>query len=163
MEKRRIIGIDLGTTNSVVAVNDNGQPRIIPSPEGGNKIPSVVAFLKEKEVTVGEIAKRQAATNPTRTITSVKRLMGKYYSSLSETDMQMGYQIINDGDLILINIDNSGFSPEQISGFILKKLKETAERYLNEEVTEAIITVPLISTICSGRQPRKPLAWQGSK
>lgn len=117
----KIIGIDLGTTNSVVAVMEGGEPVIIPNAEGSRTTPSVVAFTKDGERLVGEIAKRQAITNPERTITSVKREMGSNYS---------------------VNIDGKTYNPQEISAMILQKLKSDAESYIGEKVTQAVITVP---------------------
>ncbi len=117
----KIIGIDLGTTNSVVAVMEGGEPVVIPSHEGARTTPSVVAFTKEGERLVGQIAKRQAITNPDRTISSVKRKMGSDYK---------------------VNIDDKSYNPQEISAMILQKLKTDAEAYLGDKVTQAVITVP---------------------
>jgi len=138
----KVIGIDLGTTNSVVAFAEAGQPIVIPNTEGGNRTPSVVAFLDTGEVVVGEIARRQAATNPKRTIYSVKRLMGRKYEDIEESGDVFTYDIVNQDDDILIDIDGMGYKPHQISALILRKLKESAEQYLGEEARQAIITVP---------------------
>src|SRR3982750_790350 len=117
----RAVGIDLGTTNSVVAVLEGGEPTVIANAEGARTTPSVVAFAKSGEVLVGEVAKRQAVTNVDRTIRSVKRHMGTDWS---------------------ITIDGKKFTPQQISAFILQKLKKDAEDYLGEKITDAVITVP---------------------
>src|SRR5881398_1887617 len=117
----RAVGIDLGTTNSVVTVLEGGEPNVIANTEGSRTTPSVVAFAKNGEVLVGEVAKRQAVTNPDRTIRSVKRHMGTSWA---------------------IDIDGKKFTPQQISAFILQKLKRDAESYLGEPVTDAVITVP---------------------
>src|SRR6476660_3771740 len=117
----RAVGIDLGTTNSVVAILEGGEPTVIANAEGSRTTPSVVAFAKNAEVLVGEVAKRQAVTNVDRTIRSVKRHMG--------TDWK-------------INLDGKDFNPQQMSAFILQKLKRDAEAYLGEKVTDAVITVP---------------------
>jgi molecular chaperone DnaK len=138
----KIIGIDLGTTYSLVAIVEQKTPLIIPNAEGNNKTPSVVAFLDNGEVIVGEIARRQAITNPSRTITSIKRLMGRSYSLISETNELLPYKIIGRDDQVLVDIDGMGYKPEQISALILQKLKEAAEKYLREQVHYAIITVP---------------------
>ena len=114
----KIIGIDLGTTNSVVAVMEGGEPVIIPNAEGSRTTPSVVAFTKDGERLVGEIAKRQAITNPERTITSVKREMGSNYS---------------------VNIDGKTYNPQEISAMILQKLKSDAESYIGEKVTRRLL------------------------
>jgi molecular chaperone DnaK len=138
----RIIGIDLGTTFSLVAIVEGSEPFIIPNTEGSNKTPSVVAFMEKGEVIVGEIARRQAATNPQRTITSIKRLMGRTYSDISERDERFAFEITEKDDLLLVNINGMGYKPEQISALILQKLKEAAEAYLQEKIHQAIITVP---------------------
>ena len=121
----RIIGIDLGTTNSCVAVMEGGEPVIIPNAEGGRTTPSVVAFSKTGERMVGSLAKRQAVTNHDRTISSIKRQMGTNYR---------------------VNIDGHKYTPQEISAMILQKLKRDAESYLGEPVTEAVITVPAYFT-----------------
>lgn len=140
----KIIGIDLGTTFSVVAVLDEstGEPVVIPNTEGSNKTPSIVAITDDDEILVGEIARRQMATNPTGTVTAVKRLMGRYYSDIEGSGEQFPFPITAEDDLILINIRGVGYTPQQISSLILKKLKDSAEDYLGETVAEAIITVP---------------------
>ena len=117
----KIIGIDLGTTNSCVAVMEGGEPVVIANAEGGRTTPSVVAFAKNGERLVGQVAKRQAVTNPERTIISIKRHMGTDYK---------------------VNIDDKGYTAPEISAMILQKLKADAESYLGETVTEAVITVP---------------------
>ncbi|NLD52662.1 MAG: Hsp70 family protein, partial [Clostridiales bacterium] len=117
----KIIGIDLGTTNSCVAVMEGGEPLVIPNAEGGRTTPSVVAFAKDGERLVGQIAKRQAITNPDRTISSIKRKMGSDYK---------------------INIDGKAYTPQDISAMILQKMKQEAESYLGETVSQAVITVP---------------------
>jgi molecular chaperone DnaK len=137
-----ILGIDLGTTNSVVAITIGSDPVVMPNSEGGNKTPSVVAFLDNGDVVVGEIALRQAATNPVRTISSVKRLMGRNLEDIEDAGDMFPYQLVShEGDL-LIDVDGMGYRPEQISALILKKLKESAESYLGTEVNRAVITVP---------------------
>jgi molecular chaperone DnaK len=140
----RIIGIDLGTTYSVVAILDEAtcEPVVIPNAEGSNTTPSIVAFTESGEVLVGEIARRQIATNPTCTVSSVKRLMGKYYSDIEESGEQFPFAVTHEDDQILINIRGIGYTPQQISALILKKLKDSAEEYLGHPATKAIITVP---------------------
>ena len=118
----KVIGIDLGTTNSVVAVMEGGEPTVITNPEGSRLTPSVVGFTKDGQRLVGQMAKRQAISNPTRTISSIKRHMG-----------EAGYRV---------EIDDKKYSPEEISAMILQKLKADAEKYLGETVTQAVITVP---------------------
>lgn len=138
-----IIGIDLGTTNSVVAILLDGQPRVIQNSEGWSKTPSVVAFLDDGEIVVGEIAKRQAATNPRRTISSVKRLMGRSYSDLVRENFNPPFTLKTDGsDSVLIDVDGVGYTPQQISALILEKMKRSVEDAIGEPVSEAIITVP---------------------
>ncbi|MBX3727763.1 MAG: molecular chaperone DnaK [Candidatus Sumerlaeia bacterium] len=140
--EERIIGIDLGTTNSVVALCLGAEPEVIPNPEGSNKTPSVVAFLENGEIVVGEIARRQAATNPKRTISSVKRLMGQTLEDLEGEGAIIPYQLVEHEGQLLVDVDGMGYRPEQISALVLKKLKESAEAYLGEDVTKAVITVP---------------------
>ena len=141
-EETRIIGIDLGTTNSVVAATEGSDPIVIPNQEGANKTPSVVAFLDNNECIVGEIARRQAATNPERTISSIKRLMGGDYEEVSERVEHFPFNLVQHDDRLLIDINGLGYSPEQISALVLKKLKESAENHLGESVEQAVITVP---------------------
>jgi len=141
-EDARIIGIDLGTTNSVVAIIEGDEPVVIPNQEGSNKTPSVVAFLDDNECIVGEIARRQAATNPLRTISSIKRIMGMDFEQAEERGGQLPFNIVDHEGKLLIDINGFGYSPEQISALVLKKLKESAEAYLGQEVRQAVITVP---------------------
>ncbi len=138
----KIVGIDLGTTNSLIAFMEGSEPIIIPNAEGSNKTPSVVAFLDNGEVVVGEIARRQAPTNSNRTVMSIKRLMGRTYSDILESGDILPYRIIGKDDQILIDIGGMGYRPEQLSALILQKLKESAENYLQEPVQQAIVTVP---------------------
>jgi molecular chaperone DnaK len=141
----KIIGIDLGTTNSGVAVMEAGEPTIIPSSEGGRLTPSVVAVSKAGERMVGTVAKRQAVTNPDNTIFSIKRLMGRKYSdSTVKRDIELlPYKITEapNGDAKVV-MGGKEYSPPEISAFILQKLKADAEAYLGETVTQAVITVP---------------------
>jgi molecular chaperone DnaK len=139
----KIIGIDLGTTNSVVAVMEAGQPTVIPNQEGQRTTPSVVAFTKSGERLVGQVAKRQAITNPENTIFSIKRFMGRRYDEVSEEMKMVPYKVVR-GDNGDARVDVSGkkMSPPEISAMILTKLKEAAESYLGEKVTQAVITVP---------------------
>lgn len=139
----KIIGIDLGTTNSCVSVMEGNEPVVIPNSEGKRTTPSMVAFIKNGERKVGDPAKRQAITNPTKTVYSIKRFMGEPYSSLSVDIDRVTYNVIKgDNDTPRIKIDNRKFSPQEISAMILQKMKKTAEDYLGQEVTEAVITVP---------------------
>jgi molecular chaperone DnaK len=139
----KVIGIDLGTTNSVVAVMEGGDPVVIPNAEGGRTTPSVVGFSKDGERLVGQIAKRQAVTNPTNTIFSIKRFMG---GKLSETQTETGrvpYKIVRgQNDLAAVEVQGKTFTPPEISAMILQKMKQTAEDYLGHAVTKAVITVP---------------------
>ena len=140
-----IIGIDLGTTNSCVAVMDGGKPKVLENSEGDRTTPSVVAFTDDDEVLVGQSAKRQAVTNPTNTLYAVKRLIGrKFKDDVVQKDIEMvPYTIAaaDNGDA-WVEADGKKYSPSQISAFILQKMKETAESYLGEDVDQAVITVP---------------------
>lgn len=140
----KIIGIDLGTTNSVASVMEGGKAKVIPTAEGGNIVPSIVAQNKTGERLVGVLAKRQAITNPENTIYSVKRLIGrKYEDDEVQRDLKvLPYKVVKDGDKVKVAMGNDTFSPEQISAFILQKIKSDAEAYLGEKVTDAVITVP---------------------
>jgi molecular chaperone DnaK len=139
----KIIGIDLGTTNSVVAVMEGGQPAVIPNQEGGRTTPSVVGFAKSGERLVGQVAKRQAVTNPENTIYSIKRFMGRRFNEVSEELKLVPYKAVpgENGDA-RVEIQGKKYSPPEISAMILGKLKEAAEAYLGEKVTKAVITVP---------------------
>ena len=139
----KIIGIDLGTTNSVVAVMEGGEPRVIANQEGARTTPSVVAFDDKGQTLVGQIARRQAVVNPTRTLFSVKRLMGHRHEELTNETERLPYEVVKapNGDAH-IEVDGNRYSPPEISAKILRKLKEAAEKYLGEDVTEAVITVP---------------------
>jgi molecular chaperone DnaK len=142
----KIIGIDLGTTNSVVAVMEGGEPVVITNPEGGRLTPSVVAFTKAGERLVGQVAKRQAVTNPENTIFSIKRFMGRRFDEVSEEMKMVPFRVEPDGGRVSVVIDSSGgqkkMPPEQISAMVLEKLKNAAQEYLGQPVTEAVITVP---------------------
>jgi molecular chaperone DnaK len=139
----KIIGIDLGTTNSVVAVVEGGVPTVIPNPEGNRLTPSVVAFVDGAETHVGEPARRQAVTNPTRTIQSIKRFMGRRFSEISDNDRLVPYKVgKSDSGYVEVNIDGKSYSPQEISAKTLRKLKESAEAYLGHKVNKAVITVP---------------------
>ena len=139
----KIIGIDLGTTNSVVAVMEGGQPVVIPNQEGGRTTPSVVGFAKSGERLVGQVAKRQAVTNPENTIYSIKRFMGRRFDEVSEEMKLVPYKVAKgDSNDARVDIGGKKYSPPEISAMILGKLKEAAESYLGEKVTKAVITVP---------------------
>jgi molecular chaperone DnaK len=139
----KLIGIDLGTTNSVVAVMEGGTPVVIPNQEGSRLTPSVVAFTKDGEILVGQIAKRQAVTNPENTVFSIKRFMGRRYDEVQQEVKLVPYKVVKapNGDA-RIEIRGKQYSPPEISGMILRKLKEAAEAHLGEKVTQAVITVP---------------------
>jgi molecular chaperone DnaK len=138
----KIIGIDLGTTNSVVAVMEGGEPKVIPNEEGGRTTPSVVAFTKSGERLVGQVAKRQAITNPENTIYSIKRFMGRRYDEITEEAKMVPYKVVKAGDHIAVIAQGKEYTPPQISAMILQKLKKAAEDYLGGPVTDAVITVP---------------------
>jgi molecular chaperone DnaK len=139
----KIIGIDLGTTNSVVAVMEGGDPVVIPNAEGGRTTPSVVAFTKDNERLVGQVAKRQAVTNPKQTIFSIKRFMGRRTDEVTEETRRVPYKITAGANgLASVEIAGKKYSPPEISAMILQKMKQTAEDYLGTKVTEAVITVP---------------------
>ena len=137
----KIIGIDLGTTNSCVAIMEGGEPVVIPNAEGGRTTPSIVAFKKDERI-VGQPAKNQMITNPEGTIYSVKRFIGHRYSELTDELKRVPYKIVPQGDDVRIEVDGKKYSTQEISAFILQKMKKTAEDYLGEPVTEAVITVP---------------------
>ncbi|MCI0545900.1 MAG: Hsp70 family protein, partial [Candidatus Rokubacteria bacterium] len=139
----KVIGIDLGTTNSVVAVMEGGQPVVIPNEEGGRTTPSVVAFTDEGERLVGAIAKRQAITNPRRTIYSIKRFMGRRLSEVPEEIRLVPYEVVEGKEgMVAVKVGDQRFSPPEISAMILQKLKASAEAYLGQKISAAVITVP---------------------
>jgi molecular chaperone DnaK len=139
----KIIGIDLGTTNSVVAVMEGSEPKVIANAEGNRLTPSVVAFTDKGEVLVGEPAKRQAVTNPTRTVYSVKRFMGRRHNEVETEEKMVPYKVVGgSSDYVKIKAGEQEFTPQEISGKILRKLKEAAESYLGHKVNKAVITVP---------------------
>jgi len=138
----KIIGIDLGTTNSVVAVMEGGEPKVVANEEGGRTTPSVVSFTKTGERLVGQVAKRQAITNPENTVYSIKRFMGRRYEEVNEEMKMVPYKVVRDGDHVAIEIMGKKYTPPEISAMILQKLKKAAEDYLGEKITEAVITVP---------------------
>jgi molecular chaperone DnaK len=139
----KVIGIDLGTTNSCVAVLEGGEATVIPNAEGGRTTPSVVAFTREGERLVGQVAKRQAVTNPENTIFSIKRFMGRKFSEVAEETKMVPYKVVPapNGD-VRVEVSGKQYSPPEISAMILQKLKQAAEDYLGEKVTKAVITVP---------------------
>jgi molecular chaperone DnaK len=142
----KIIGIDLGTTNSVVAVMEGGEPVVITNSEGGRLTPSVVGFTKSGERLVGQVAKRQAVTNPENTVFSIKRFMGRRYDEVSEEMKMVPFRVVPDGERVAVSINADGsdkkYSPPEVSAMILQKLKQAAEDYLGQPVTQAVITVP---------------------
>jgi molecular chaperone DnaK len=139
----KIIGIDLGTTNSVVAVMEGGDPVVIPNAEGGRTTPSVVAFTKDGERLVGQVAKRQAVTNPQNTVFSIKRFMGRRYEEVSEEIKRVPYKVVRgQNGLVAVEISGKQYAPPEISAMILQKMRQTAEDYLGHKVEKAVITVP---------------------
>src|SRR2546430_5010972 len=139
----KIIGIDLGTTNSVVAVMEGGDPVVIPNAEGGRVTPSVVAFTKDGERLVGQVAKRQAVTNPQNTIFSIKRFMGRRMGEVVEETKRVPYKVAEGPNgLASVEIQGKRYTPPEISAMILQKMKQTAEDYLGHKVEKAVITVP---------------------
>src|SRR3954447_2141212 len=139
----KVIGIDLGTTNSVVAVMEAGQPAVIVNQEGARTTPSVVALTKDGERLVGQVAKRQAVTNPENTIFSIKRFMGRKYDEVSSEASRVPYKVVraDNGDA-WVEARGKKYSPPEISAIVLQKLKQAAEDYLGETVSDAVITVP---------------------
>src|SRR6476659_8330530 len=138
----KIIGIDLGTTNSVVAVMEGGEPKVIANEEGGRTTPSVVGFTKSGERLVGQVAKRQAITNPENTVYSIKRFMGRRFDEVNEEMKMVPYKVKRAGDHVAIEAQGKDYTPPEVSAMILQKLKKAAEDYLGDKVTEAVITVP---------------------
>jgi molecular chaperone DnaK len=138
----KIVGIDLGTTNSVVSVVEAGEPKVIPNEEGSRTTPSVVGITQTGEILVGQVAKRQAITNPANTIFSIKRFMGRRYDEVTEEMKMVPYKVERDGDGIVVLVQGKRYTPQQISAMILQKLKKAAEDYLGQKVNEAVITVP---------------------
>ena len=139
----KIIGIDLGTTNSCVAVMEGSEPTVIPNAEGKRTTPSVIAFVEDGEIKVGDPAKRQAVTNPTKTISSIKRFMGNTFTESSKEAKHAAYKVVKgDNDTARVDIDGRMYTPQELSAMILQKMKKTAEDYLGHSVTEAVITVP---------------------
>ena len=142
-EGEKIIGIDLGTTNSVVSVMEGGTPKVIPNPEGNRLTPSVIAFTDKSETLVGEPARRQAVTNPKRTVYSIKRFMGRRHNEVANEEKMVAYEITGGADDYLkIHVDGRDYTPPEISAMTLRKLKESAEAYLGHKVNKAVITVP---------------------
>lgn len=139
----KIIGIDLGTTNSCVSVMEGNDPEIIPNSEGKRTTPSVIAFVEDGEIKVGDPAKRQAVTNPEKTISSIKRFMGNKYSEVPKESKRVSYNVVEgDNDTARVDVDGRKYTPQELSAMILQKMKKTAEDYLGHDVKEAVITVP---------------------
>jgi len=139
----KVIGIDLGTTNSCVAIMDGGKPRVIENSEGDRTTPSIVAFTKDDEVLVGQIAKRQAVTNPQNTVFSIKRFMGRKMSEVPDEIKRVPYKVVGgSNDVAMVEVQGKRYSPPEISAMILQKMKQTAEDYLGYKVEKAVITVP---------------------
>jgi molecular chaperone DnaK len=138
----KIIGIDLGTTNSCVAVLEGGEPKVIANEEGARTTPSIVAFAKNGERLVGQVAKRQAITNPENTIFSIKRFMGRRYNEVTDEMKMVPFKVVSQGDHVAVVAQGKEYTPPEISAMILQKLKKSAESYLGQTVTEAVITVP---------------------
>jgi molecular chaperone DnaK len=138
----KIIGIDLGTTNSCVAVLEGGEPKVIANEEGARTTPSIVGFSKSGERLVGQVAKRQAITNPENTIFSIKRFMGRRYNEVNDEMKMVPYKVVQQGDHVAVVAQGKEYTPPEISAMILQKLKKSAEAYLGETVSEAVITVP---------------------
>ena len=138
----KIIGIDLGTTNSCVSVMEGNEPVVISNSEGKRTTPSIIGFINEGERKVGDPAKRQAVTNPTKTISSIKRFMGSTYDESKNEITKVPYSVVNEGSQPRVQIDDRKYSPQELSAIILQKMKQTAEDYLGESVTDAVITVP---------------------
>src|SRR6202011_3766131 len=138
----KIIGIDLGTTNSCVAVLEGGEPKVIANEEGARTTPSIVAFSKSGERLVGQVAKRQAITNPENTIFSIKRFMGRRYNEVNDEMKMVPYKVQQQGDHIVVMAQGKPYTAPEIYAMILQKLKKAAETYLGESVTDAVITVP---------------------
>ncbi len=139
----KVLGIDLGTTNSCMAVIEGGEPTVIPNAEGGRTTPSVVGFSKKGEILVGQAGKKQAVSNPRNTVYSIKRFMGRRFDEISNERSQVGYEVIkgpkNDAR---VKIGDKQYTPQEISAMILRKMKSDAENYLGEKIVEAVITVP---------------------
>ncbi|MEC7558083.1 MAG: molecular chaperone DnaK, partial [Planctomycetota bacterium] len=143
LENEKVIGIDLGTTNSVVSVIEGGKPKVLANQEGNRLTPSVVAFTDKGETLVGELAKRQAVTNPQNTVYSIKRFMGRRHSEVSSDEKSVPYTVVGQGeDYVQVEAAGKSYKPPEISALVLRKLKEAAESYLGHKVNRAVITVP---------------------
>ncbi|HAA49132.1 MAG TPA: molecular chaperone DnaK, partial [Planctomycetaceae bacterium] len=143
LENEKVIGIDLGTTNSVVSVVEGGKPKVLANQEGNRLTPSVVAFTDKGETLVGELAKRQAVTNPQNTVYSIKRFMGRRHTEVSSDEKSVPYTVQGQGeDYVEVEAAGKSYKPPEISALVLRKLKEAAESYLGHKVNRAVITVP---------------------
>ena len=140
--KNKIIGIDLGTTNSCVCVMEGNEPKVVANSEGGRTTPSIVAYDKDGNRLVGTVAKRQAVTNPETTVFSIKRFMGRKYNEVTADEKQVSYHVVDHNGGVAVKLQGKEYTPPEISAVILQKMKQTAEDYLGEEVTQAVITVP---------------------
>src|SRR6188508_582861 len=139
----KIIGIDLGTTNSVVAVMEGDQPKVLINSQGSRLTPSVVAFTEKGERLVGQVAKHQQVTNPKNTVFSIKRFMGRRHREVESEEKMVPYGVVGGpDDFVKVSVRGKEYTPEQVSAYILQDLKKTAEDYLGEKVTDAVITVP---------------------
>ena len=139
----KTIGIDLGTTNSCVSIIEGGEPKVIPNPDGGRTTPSIVAFTKEGEKLVGQIAKRQAITNPTNTIFSIKRFIGRKFNEVTSELTTIPYKVTEGPDgRVQVEIEGKAYTPPELSAMVLQYMKEAAESYLGEKVTDAVVTIP---------------------
>ena len=140
VQGEKIIGIDLGTTNSVVSVMEGGEPRVIANQEGSRTTPSVIAFTQKGETLVGEPAKRQAVTNPRNTIYSIKRFMGRRHKEVHSEEKLVPYTVVgSENDYVKVNVNSREYTPPEISALVLRKLKEAAENYLGHKVNKAVI------------------------
>jgi len=140
---KKVIGIDLGTTNSVVAIMEGGEPKVIINEEGSRLTPSVVAFTKDGEILVGQTAKRQAITNPENTIFSIKRFMGRRFNEVQEEIKTVPYKVVGDQDgNVRVDVRGKQYTPQEISAYVLQKLRKSAEAYLNQTIDDAVVTVP---------------------
>lgn len=139
---KKVIGIDLGTTNSCVAIIENGESIVIPNSEGKRTTPSIVGFISDSEKKVGDSAKRQSVTNPKKTVYSIKRFMGTTYDESKKELSKVPYEIVSESNRPKVKIDNKTYTPQEISAVILQKMKQTAEDYVGTTVTDAVITVP---------------------
>jgi len=140
--KNKIIGIDLGTTNSCVCIMEGNEPKVVANSEGGRTTPSIVAYDKDGNRLVGTVAKRQAVTNPENTVFSIKRFMGRKYHEVTADEKQVSYHVVDHNGGVAVKLQGKEYTPPEISAVILQKMKQTAEDYLGEEVTQAVITVP---------------------